>query len=172
MHVEKEYPGRQERQTLGRMSILYTERFDGSSANICPEKHFNQNAFIVYLWCCVLSGKLKKELTFERLPYMLEPIWFSIWQMGKSMENLSRYGRLLWIRKIRHHTNGVSDIKENIQKNLKKNIKSCSRRSIRIRSSTWFRREIHQRACIFPLWCRRFWTFCRSSRGRSDLMRR
>ena len=67
-------------------------------------------------------------------------------------ENLSRYGRLLWIRKIRHHTNGVSDIKENIQKNLKKNIKSCSRRSIRIRSSTWFRREIHQRACIFPLW--------------------
>jgi len=34
---------------LGRMSILYTERFDGSSANICPEKHFNQNAFIVYL---------------------------------------------------------------------------------------------------------------------------
>jgi hypothetical protein len=49
MHLEKEYPGRQERQTLGRMSILYTERFDGSSANICPEKHFNQNAFIVYL---------------------------------------------------------------------------------------------------------------------------
>ena len=37
------------------------------------------------------------------------------------MENLSRYGRLLWIRKIRHHTNGVSDIKENIQRNLKKN---------------------------------------------------
>ena len=48
-HVEKVYPGRLERQTLGRMSILYTERFDGSSANICPEKHFNQNAFIVYL---------------------------------------------------------------------------------------------------------------------------
>jgi hypothetical protein len=47
MHVEKEYPGRQERQTLGRMSILYTERFDGSSANICPEKHFNQNTFII-----------------------------------------------------------------------------------------------------------------------------
>ena len=39
------------------------------------------------------------------------------------MENLSRYGRLLWIRKIRHHTNGVCRYKGKYPKKFEEKYK-------------------------------------------------
>ena len=92
--------------------------------------------------------------------------------MGKSMENLSRYGRLLWIRKIRHHTNGVSGYKGKYPKKFEEKYKELQPEKYQDTIQHVIQKGNTPAGMHISIMVQEILDFCRSSRGRSDLMRR
>ena len=75
-------------------------------------------------------------------------------------------------QEIRHHTNGVSDIKENIQRKFEEKYKELQPEKYQDTIQHVIQKGNTPAGMHISIMVQEILDFCRSSRGRSDLMRR